>query len=134
MKPRFVVSSTLLGLITGAAFAGAPSTQSQGVSLYARLGGASTISAVVEQAVTRGAGSFDAAILERMKLSLNARICALAGGGCRTDPNAVDLSDTNYSALVEELRGAMRAERIPIAARNELLDLLAAPPRDVARL
>ena len=133
MTPRYVISSTLLGLIAGATLAGTP-TRSQGVSLYARLGGATKISAIVEQAVTRLAGSLERANPEHVKAALNARICALAGGGCRIDTNSIDMTDGGFLALVEELRGAMRAEHIPLAARNELLELLAPPPRDVASL
>ncbi len=133
MAPRKTLARIFLCLAAVSSFGGSPASGAPDGSLYARLGGASTVSMVVERAVTRVAASFDATHLQRMKSSLNARICALAGGGCRTNSDVLELSDANYLALVEELRGAMRAERIPIAARNELLELLAAPPRGVAR-
>jgi hypothetical protein len=122
-----------MSLVAASAFAGSPAT-APGDSLYARLGGAAKVSAIVDQAVTRVAGTLDADSRQRVKAALVARICTLAGGGCRFDADTVILDDADFPALVAELRGAMRAEHVPLAIRNELLELLAPPPRDVASL
>jgi hypothetical protein len=82
----------------------------------------------------RVASRIGAASPEQIKTALGARICALAGGGCRMDAPPLDVSDAGFVALVAELRSAMRAEHVPLAARNELLELLAPQPRDVASL
>lgn len=128
MTPRFVVSSALHCLIAGAALAGAPA-QSQEVSLYARLGGATRVAVIVDQAISRSMPANRA----QLKESLEARICALAGGGC-TVSGGVDLDETFLAVFVADLRSAMRAANVPLAARNELLELLVPPPRDVASL
>jgi hypothetical protein len=133
MTPHKTLASLCLSLVAAAALAGAP-TPAPRDTLYARLGGAAKVSAIVEQAVTRVAGTLDADSRQRVKALLTARICTLAGGGCRTDVNAFALNDADFPALVAELRGAMRAEHVPLAVRNELLELLAPPPRDVASL
>jgi hypothetical protein len=132
MTPRNTLASACLGLLAASAFAGTPTPA--GDTLYARLGGAARVSALVEQAVSRVAGTLDADSVQRLKDSLTARICTLAGGGCRIDADAFPVNDADFPALVAELRGAMRTAQVPLAVRNELLELLAPPPRDVASL
>lgn len=120
----------LLALISGACFAGSPAD-----TLYARLGGSSKIAAIVDQTIERAAAdprtqqAFAHADLARVKDSWIARICAISGGGCR----AADEATPGISAgAIEELRRAMRAQDVPLAARNELLELLAAVSQTVA--
>ena len=113
-------------------------------SLYARLGGEAKVAAFVSQTIdtfaadSRADRSAGRAHLAAAKLLLAARICSLAGGGCPASNDALrddqDVANIEVGAFVEELRVAMRAQNVPLAARNELLELLAPMYRDVARL
>jgi hypothetical protein len=93
-------------------------------SLYARLGGASTLSALVSEA---------GAHLGPRRQDLESSICALAGGGCASPNAGLALSDTEFVTLLEQLRSSMRTHGVPLAARNELLEALAPMRRGLAR-
>jgi len=106
-----------------------------GNSLYERLGGNATVSAFVNESVDRAAadprtrdalGDDD---LARLKTLLAQRICALTGGGCKAAAH-----DPRISQLIESLRASMREHDVPLAARNELLEVLVPARQDVARL
>ena len=96
------------------------STTASADSLYERLGGTTVVSAVVADAV-------DKTKLPLAKELLTERICALTGGGCKdaagksNGMNAQPISSTEFSGLVE----SMRARDVPLAARNQLLEILA---------
>lgn len=92
-------------------------------SLYARLGDAPKVSALLSEA---------SAPLGPKQKDLESSICALAGGGCR-GPDGLTLSDAEYVALLERLRSSMRTHHVPLAARNELLEALAPLRRGPAR-
>jgi hemoglobin len=79
--------------------------------------------------------------LQQVKDLLIEQICALSGGGCaypgdtmRDVHAAHHISNAGFFALVEELRSAMRAQDVPLSARNELLEILAPMKRDVVKL
>ena len=93
-------------------------------SLYARLGGAHAVSAIVSDA---------AAHLGPRRQDLESSICARSGGGCREPDAGLALSDAEFVTLVEQLRASMRTHGVPLAARNELLEALAPMRRGVAR-
>ena len=113
-------------MITGAflliAFGISPTASAD--SLYERLGGTTVVSAVVADAV-------DKTKLPLAKELLSERICALTGGGCKIaagkpiGTNAQPISSTEFSGLVEAMRESMRARDVPLAARNQLLEILA---------
>ena len=97
-------------------------------SLYERLGGASVVSALVADAV-------DKTKLPLAKEALTERICTLTGGGCKRGRAgdmlaAQTITDAEFSGLVEALRESMRARDVPLAARNQLLEILAPMARD----
>ena len=100
------------------------STTASADSLYERLGGTTVVSAVVADAV-------DKTKLPLAKELLTERICALTGGGCKIaagkpiGTNAQPISSTEFSGLVEAMRESMRARDVPLAARNQLLEILA---------
>jgi hemoglobin len=145
MAPRSLVFLALLIAGSSSAFAQNPPAQTG--SLCARLGGPEKVAAIASQAIDQLAAaprpdhSFNSADLDDAKLRLAAQICSLAGGDCahsnsfgrdaRADSH---FATSEFRALVEELRRAMRAQDVPLAARNELLELLAPINRDVARL
>jgi hypothetical protein len=112
----------LLALVCGVSRADPPAARAD--SLYARLGGTDKVSVFVREAI--GHADISAADATLASDRWIARICALAGGGCR---GADDASRTASADMVEALRRAMRAQEVPMTARNELLDLLAAAPR-----
>jgi hemoglobin len=116
-------------------------------SLYARLGGTPKVTAFVNQTIDRVAAdprmskSFDKVNLQHVKDMLLAQICSLTGGGCvytgdtMREVHAGDrIGNAEFYGLVEQLRGAMRAQDVPLAARNELLEILAPMKRDVVKL
>ena len=116
-------------------------------SLYERLGGTPKVSAFVNQTIDTVATnpkmnqSFDKVNVQHVKDMLIEQICSLTGGGCRyTGDNMHDvhaghhISNAEFFDLVEVLRDAMRAQNVPLPARNELLEILAPMKRDVVKL
>ncbi|MEO8016938.1 MAG: group 1 truncated hemoglobin [Pseudomonadota bacterium] len=116
-------------------------------SLYERLGGTSKVAAFVGQTIDIVAAnpemnqSFDKVNLQHVKDLLIAQICSLTGGGCRYTGDTMrdvhaghHISNAEFFDLVEVLRAAMRAQHVPLGARNELLEILAPMKRDVVKL
>lgn len=94
-----------------------------GPSLYSRLGGPETMTAFVRDALDR------AAAIDTEPRQLESYLCSIAGGDCAST-RAPQLSEAQFLQLVEALRVAMRAHDVPLAARNELLEALAALRRE----
>jgi hemoglobin len=116
-------------------------------TLYARLGGTPVVSAFVADAIDRVVANpetnrtLDKANLQLMKDLLTERICTLTGGGCTHSGDRMrevhashHLSGVEFSGLVEAMRESMRARGVPLAARNQLLEILAPMNRDVVKL
>ncbi|HEU5137568.1 MAG TPA: group 1 truncated hemoglobin [Steroidobacteraceae bacterium] len=116
-------------------------------SLYERLGGTQAVTAIVADTVDKVVANpetnrpFDKANLQNAKDMLVEQICALTGGGCScsSEPTLAvyaseDISDTEFFGLVEALRESMRAREVPLAARNQLLEVLTPMKRVVAKL
>ena len=108
----------LLALASAATFAGTPAPQVG--SLYARLGGAAKVTAVVDATLDQASISGDRRAFVREQWV--AQICAIRGGGCAASPNVMRDAPVG---VIEALRHALRAQDVPLKARNELLDLLA---------
>lgn len=122
-------------VLTGALFlvAFGSSTTASADSLYARLGGAPVVSAFVADAIEK-------THLPLAKEQLTERICTLTGGGC-SDGGKLNLSHAaqpisraEFSSLVEAMRESMRARNVPLAARNQLLEILAPVSRDAVTI
>lgn len=116
-------------------------------SLYERLGGTSTVSAFVSDTIDKVAAnpatnkSFDKVNLQHVKDMLIDQICSLTGGGCKYTGDTMrdvhaghHITNAEFFDLVEVLREAMRTRNVPLAARNELLEILAPMKRDVVKL
>lgn len=116
-------------------------------SLYERLGGTPTVAAIVADTIDTVVANpetnrpFNKANLQNAKDMLVEQICALTGGGCScsSEPTLAvyaseDISDTEFFGLVEALRESMRTRNVPLAARNQLLEVLTPMKRVVARL
>jgi hemoglobin len=116
-------------------------------SLYARLGGTNKVTAFVNETIEKVAAnplmnkSFDKVNLRHVKDMLIEQICSLTGGGCNYTGDTMrdvhaghHISNAEFFDLVEVLRDAMRAQDVPLSARNELLEILAPMKRDVVKL
>lgn len=132
MTPRHAALGALFIVVAMTSIAG-----TSGSSLYERLGGTPKVTAFVNQTIDRFAAdarartALEPADIQPLKAALLGRICALSGGGCASAGLAID--SASYPVLVDALRGAMRAHDVPLAARNELLDILAPMTRDGAK-
>jgi len=129
MKLRRPLLTAILATLSCLATAGETASAD---SLFARLGGTTRITAIVEATVeTLAANSRESPSRapQDTKNDLVRRICAVTGGGCRYRGAA----DTGPE-LVEALREAMRTHGVPLAARNELLESLAPTRRNGAAL
>lgn len=106
--------------------------------LYERLGGKEAITAVVDEFASRVLA--DARINQkfgksdpvRLKAQLVDQLCAATGGPCQytgrdmasTHLN-MGVTEGEFSALVEDLVGALDKFNVPAAEKNELISLLA---------
>lgn len=93
---------------------GAPASD----TLYSRLGGSERVDAFVGEAIAHASLPAD------LKRQFANHICALTGGGCKS-PRAPQINEAQFIQLVDLLRASMRAHEVPLAARNELLEVLA---------
>jgi hemoglobin len=146
MTPRRAPIGALF-FLASASFAGTVPADAPAGSLYARLGGTPKVSAFVNQTIDRVAAnprmnqSFDKVNLQHVKDMLLEQICSLTGGGCTYTGDTMrdvhaghHITNAEFFGLVEELRTSMRAQGVPLAARNELLEILAPMKRDVVKL
>lgn len=112
--------------------------------LYARLGGAAVMTAVIDDLIERAAAdpklkrSFDRVDLARVKRLLVEQICSLAGGGCTYSGDSMHdvhaglgIDQAEFYGLVEDLREAMRRHGVALRERNELLEILAPMKREI---
>jgi hemoglobin len=105
--------------------------------LYDRLGGLPAITAVVDEFVNRTTS--DPRIKERffntdavqLKKFLTEFVCMATGGPCKytgrdmaTSHAGMDLADDEFTALVENLAGALDKFKVPDKEKNELLGAL----------
>ena len=134
---RIVLGATCCAI--AAAQAGTPAT-----SLYARIGGAPVVTAVVAETIdgvvadARLNQSFKGTNVRRVKQELAEQLCELAGGGCAYTGDTMrqvhaghHISEAEFYGLVEQLQRALRRHGVALRERNELLALLAPMKRDV---
>lgn len=153
MSLRHALSGVVLCLLASASFAATPQPRipppevAPAGSLYARLGGTPKVTAFVNETIEKVAAdprmnrSFDKVNLQHVKDMLIEQICSLTGGGCaytgdtmRDSHAGHKITNAEFFGLVEVLRDAMRAQEVPLSARNELLEILAPMKRDVVKL
>lgn len=116
-------------------------------ALYDRLGGETTIDAVVENLLYRIADDPEVVVffantnIDLFAESLASQLCDVSDGPCRYEGPPMDrahqnmgLTDVHFNRLVEHLDAAMREEGIALGERNELLGRLAPMYSDVMRL
>lgn len=113
-------------------------------TLYERLGGEKGVAQFVEQTIDLTASdpvtkrSFEKVDLKKLKLKIAEHICALTDGPCKYagDPmkivhQGLDITEAEFFAMVEILRGTLNRSRVSESAKNELLRILAPMKRDI---
>jgi hemoglobin len=108
-----------------------------GSSLYERLGGKDSITAVVEDFVGRCAGDvrinakFARSDVPRLKTMLVDQVCEAAGGPCtysgrsmKETHDGMGVTAGEFDALVEDLVATLDQFSVPKAEQDELLGLL----------
>lgn len=90
------------------------------------------------QADPRLAEAFKKANVENLKMQLVNQICQVSGGPCeykgadmKMAHNSMDITKTDFNALVEVLQKSMDAQGISFSNQNQLLAKLAPMHRDV---
>jgi hemoglobin len=147
MQKNFVRISTVLTLAAALAFPALSADKDK--SLYERLGGKKSITAVVDEFVGRVAmdarinhyfaqTAADPARMKKFKLNLVYQICQATGGPCRytgksmKDAHAgMGITSADFNALVEDLSGALDKFKVKDKEKNELLGALAPMKSDI---
>src|SRR2546429_1691154 len=106
-------------------------------SLYERLGGIGSITAVVENFRDRVAGDdrinqkFAKTDLARLRKMLIDQVCEATGGPCHYNgrsmkeaPPAMGVTQGEVNALVEDLLATLKQFKVPSAEQDELLAVL----------
>jgi hemoglobin len=118
-----------------------------GTSLYDRLGGKSSISAVIDQFVTNVAtdtrinGRFATTDIRKLKGHLVDQVCMATGGPCtysgrdmKTTHAGMKISNGDFAALVEDLVKSLDTFKVPAREKEELLALLAPMKKDIVEV
>ena len=113
-------------------------------SLYDRLGGTFSISAVVGQWVanvaadTRINGRFAITDIRKLKGQLVDQVCMATGGPCtysgrdmKTAHAGMKISNGDFRALLEDLVKALDMFKVPAQEKGELLGLLGPMKKDI---
>ena len=148
MQSRLAFWLVILGL--GAAVSScnllesAPGTMMTEQSLYDRLGGKPSITAVVDDFVGRVAadnrinGKFANADLPRLKMMLVDQICQASGGPCtytgrdmKTAHAGMGINGSEFDALVRDLVATLNKFKVPEREKNELLAALGPMRNDI---
>ncbi len=140
MKKTILIASILLGLATSAS----AQTMNSSSALYQALGEKAGLVKLMDdfvprlQADPRLAEAFKKANVENLKMQLVNQICQVSGGPCEykgADMKAahsnMDITKTDFNALVEVLQKSMDAQGIAFSSQNQLLARLAPMHRDV---
>jgi hemoglobin len=141
-----ILSAALLLLFVASCSIAAPKKDK---TLYDRLGGKKAIVAVVDEFVTRVAGDArinkffaadvaDPAKLAKFKGNLVDQICEASGGPCKykgkdmkTAHAGMGISTADFTALVEDLSGALDKFKVAEADKNTLLGVLGPMKSDI---
>ncbi len=113
-------------------------------SLYERLGGKETLTAVVDDLVKRVAADsqinrfFAVTDLPKFKVNLLDHICQASGGPCKykgqdmkTVHKGMGLSNAHFDAFVNDLVASLNQFKIAEQDRNALLAILAPMRKDI---
>jgi hemoglobin len=145
-RSRFgrLIRGLAIACLTAAAplLAGTPAHAAD--TLYADLGGAPGIDAIVDRAFVlvladdRIKDDFDNINLDRLRGRIKSQICELAGGPChypgrpmQAAHDGLDITQAKFNALAEDLRTAMAQQAIGYHTQNRLIALLAPMERAI---
>jgi len=142
---KFIQHTLLVALLaTGAAFAQTAQTTTTNDALYHQLGGQHGLVKLMDDFVPRLIADarmnpfFKDADQQHLKDQLVAQFCQVAGGPCRLDGpdmkkahSGMDITKSNFNALVEVLQQSMDAQGIAFGTQNRLLAQLAPMHRDI---
>ena len=130
--------------IAAFALCAATSTPIFADTLYERLGAEKGVAEFVGQTIDLTAAdpltkrSFDKVDLKKLKLKIAEHICALTDGPCKYTGDSMklvhqglEISESEFFAMVEILRGTLNRSTVPESAKNELLRILAPMKRDI---
>ncbi|MEO6291594.1 MAG: group 1 truncated hemoglobin [Burkholderiaceae bacterium] len=146
MKKTFIAAALTLAAV----FAGSVQAQTMGAmaensaALYQAFGEKAGLVKLMDdfvprlQADKRTATAFKDANVVNLKAKLVEQICQVSGGPCaykgadmKSAHSSMDITKTDFNALVEVLQQAMDAQGIPFRNQNQLLAKLAPMHRDV---
>jgi hemoglobin len=140
MKKTILIASMLLGL-SNAAFA---QSMNSSAALYQAFGEKAGLVKLMDdfvprlQADPRLAEAFKKANVANLKSQLVDQICQVSGGPCeykgpdmKAAHSNMDITKTDFNALVEVLQKSMDAQGIAFSSQNQLLAKLAPMHRDV---
>lgn len=135
-----LLSCCLLGMLSVTGLA-------QTKSLYERLGGKEAITLVVDEFAARCLADsrinkkFAKSDANRLKTMLVAQICGATGGPCeyngldmKTAHKNMGVTDGEFTALVENLVGALDKYKVPEAEKKELLGALGPMKGDIVEV
>ena len=138
--------TALVSMLTTLMFAaGCASTSRQPPgTLYAELGGETGVADIVDQMLREIAGdprvaeSFARSNLSRLRRLLEEQFCEISDGPCeysgfsmQESHRGMNVTETEFNAVVECLIDAMETQRVPTATQNRLLARLAPLHGDV---
>ena len=144
---RRIVAPTLILVVAVTASVGLAAPQEK--SLYQRLGGKTAITAVVDEFVSRVAADnrinhyfsadvADPARLATFKMNLVNQICQGTGGPCqytgkdmKTAHAGMGITDADFTALVQDLTGALDKFKVGDKEKNDLLAILGPMKPDI---
>ena len=147
---KYFLALTVTATIAAASLTGwAGQTSSKPKSLYDRLGGKKSITAVVDEFVSRVAAdkrihafftatTSDPRRLAKFKSSLVDQICEASGGPCKykgkdmkTAHAGMGIADKDFGALVEDLIAALDKFNVGAAEKNDLLGALGPMKKEI---
>jgi hemoglobin len=143
-KTILFASMTLTFALSGLSNTTTAQTVNASSALYQALGEKSGLVKLMDdfvprlQADPRLAEAFKKANVENLKSQLVDQICQVSGGPCeykgpdmKVAHNNMDITKTDFNALVEVLQKSMDAQGIAFSSQNKLLVKLAPMHRDV---
>lgn len=143
LAPALVLAASVCMAVPAAAqAAAAPMATSS--ALFETFGGKAGLVKLMDHfmvgllADARTGPHFKPANQQRIKEQLIDQFCVVMGGPCvykgadmKSSHAAMDITKSDFNALVEVLQGSMDAQGIPFGAQNQLLAKLAPMHRDV---
>ena len=143
-KTILIASLALASVLTGLATSASAQSMNSSPALYQAFGEKAGLVKLMDdfvprlQADPRLAEAFKNANVVNLKAKLVDQICVVSGGPCeykgadmKSAHSNMDITKTDFNALVEVLQKSMDAQGIAFSSQNQLLAKLAPMHRDV---